>query len=384
MLGAVAIAAAGALVGSQFSTPAQQAADARAPQASLVTMPVQRGRLRVTVTFRADLSDANSVSIPVPTSLDGSIPIVTALGAADHGEVSSGQVVAGVAGRPVIVLRGQIPAYRTMTLGDKGVDVAQLQTALHGAGYPLGADSFGTFGLGTAAAVKTMYARLGYPAIMTAVAAIAPPATAKRAKSAGRAPSAVATVPLGEVAFLPTLPARLTQLDVRLGGRARGTVGSVGSGDLRLSGTVAEADAPRLAAGQIGAATSDLTGKSIRVRIVHVRLPKVSAATGSGQPPDERVVLAPIGRVPPSLVGQNLRVSIDTVSTRGRSWIVPVAAVVTSADGRSFVIVEDQRGREHEVPVRPGLVSAGHQAVSPVGASLAAGEPVVIGAGAAQ
>jgi peptidoglycan hydrolase-like protein with peptidoglycan-binding domain len=70
-------------------------------------------------------------------------------------KVGNGDVVLQVSGRPVIALVGRLPAYRDMTPGSNGPDVAQLQAALHRVGIA-DDDPVGTYGRGTKDAVTAL------------------------------------------------------------------------------------------------------------------------------------------------------------------------------------------------------------------------------------
>ena len=141
------------LIGRGVSTPAQQAARARAPAASLLTAPVVLTHARTTVVLRGTLTDGGAISVGVPGDLSGDLAVVTAVATSSGASVDDGSLIAAVAGRPVFVLRGQIPAYSTMSYGTSGIEVSELQAALEAAGFGIGSDTAGTYGAGTAAAV---------------------------------------------------------------------------------------------------------------------------------------------------------------------------------------------------------------------------------------
>lgn len=380
LVGAVVVAAGGAAVGSRFATPAQRAADARPPVPSLITMPLKRGVLNARIVFRATLQDSGSFAIPALGPEDGSLPIVTALDVAQGTTVTAGQVIAAVAGRPVVILPGRIPAFRAMSEGVSGVDVGELQDALDQLGFGIGSDAAGVYGVGTATAVRALFLRIGYPPITAP--AIGGASTSPQPRGGRPKPlPQLATVPLGEIAFVPSLPARVASVQVRLGGRATGTLATAGSGMLTMRTSIPWGEAANLRSGQLGWARSDLDGRRIRVRIVHVTPPTGSASTAGGSVPSAHVQLQPVGPVPSALDGQNLGVTIQTARTRRRTWIVPVAAIVTTAAGQSFIGIADAGGRTRQVQVMPGLVSGGQEAVSTARGGLAVGEQVVIGTG---
>ena len=58
---------------------------------------------------------------------------------------------------------------------------------------------------------------------------------------------------------------------------------------------------------------------------------------------------------------------------------VPVAAIVTTASGTSYVTVAAAHGKQIQVPVMPGISENGYVQVTPVKArQLAAGDSVVV------
>src|SRR3984885_9035216 len=140
------------LIGRGGSTPAQQAARARAPAASLLTAPVVLTHARTTVVLRGTLTDSGAISVGVPGDLSGDLAVVTAVATSAGASVGDGSLIAGVAGRPVFVMRGQIPAYSTMSYGTSGIEVSELQAGLEADGLGVGPDTAGTYGAGTEAA----------------------------------------------------------------------------------------------------------------------------------------------------------------------------------------------------------------------------------------
>jgi HlyD family secretion protein len=158
----VAVGVVAFLIGRGVSTPAQQAARAKPPTASLLTAPVMLTHARTTVVLRGTLTDGGAISVGVPGDLSGDLAVVTAVATAPGALVNDGSLIAAVAGRPVFVMRGQIPAYSTMSYGSSGIDVTELQAALEATGFSVGSDTAGTYGAGTAAAVAELYQRAGY------------------------------------------------------------------------------------------------------------------------------------------------------------------------------------------------------------------------------
>ena len=83
--------------------------------------------------------------------------------------------------------------------------------------------------------------------------------------------------------------------------------------------------------------------------------------------------------LPAALNGENVLVTVETGQTEGPVLTVPVAAIVTTGSGTSYVTVAGADGKQTQVPVTPGISENGYVQVSPVtGGKLAAGDSVVV------
>ena len=71
-------------------------------------------------------------------------------------------MVLEVTGRPVLVLPGELPVYRSLRVGVSGPDVVQLKHALEGLGIDPGDPASDTYDAATAAGVEALFARAGY------------------------------------------------------------------------------------------------------------------------------------------------------------------------------------------------------------------------------
>jgi multidrug efflux pump subunit AcrA (membrane-fusion protein) len=81
----------------------------------------------------------------------------------------------------------------------------------------------------------------------------------------------------------------------------------------------------------------------------------------------------------PALNGENVLVTVQTGQTEGPVLTVPVAAIVTTASGTSYVTVVGAHGKQTQVPVTPGISENGYVQVTPVRpGALAAGEHVLV------
>ncbi|MGH2859724.1 MAG: hypothetical protein ACRDMJ_19790 [Solirubrobacteraceae bacterium] len=367
----VAVGVVAFLVGRGVSTPAQQAARARPPSASLLTAPLVLTHARTTVVLRGTLTDGGAISIGVPGDLSGDLAVVTAVGTAPGEQVGEGSLIAGVAGRPVFVLAGRIPAYSTMSYGSSGIEVSELQAGLEAAGLGIGSDTAGSYGAGTAAAVAALYERNSY-APVTAAGPVPDPGAKHKSK-----PPQYATVPLGEVVFTPSLPVHVVSV-AHLGQTiASGKpLAQLGSGQLTFKTATDSNTASLLKIGATGRATSDLSRGSFAIRLRR-KGPGRSPFGGPGAD----LTLTPVHPAAAArYVGQNMALHIQTGQRGGLQWVVPVSAVVTNASGASSVTVL-QGAREVSVPVRAGLAFQGREVVRPVAGGLQAHELVVIGLG---
>lgn len=161
---AVAVVAlvAGLLAGRYLIAPAE-AAGAEPPAAGLVTVPVEFGELSNDVTIRGEFGYVDPVEVDVDTSAFSGPAVVTGQVPAVGAELAALGVALEVAGRPVIVLPGELPAYRTLRFGVSGPDVVQFKEAMRAVGIDAGDPSSNVFDETAARAVTTLYAQAGYP-----------------------------------------------------------------------------------------------------------------------------------------------------------------------------------------------------------------------------
>ncbi|MFF9485906.1 peptidoglycan-binding protein [Streptomyces sp. NPDC014676] len=182
VVAAVALVGAGGwCAGSRMQSPADAAAAHRPPEAGPVTVAVERRSLTASVVAQGsvEFDSPRSVTLAGPVGSpdsgagdagagDGVAQRVTRAPVAGA-EVKEGDVLMQVSGRPVLVLRGTVPMYRTLGPGASGDDVEQLQRALTRLGFAPGSAN-GTYGQSDAAAVSRWYESKGYRAMEPTVA----------------------------------------------------------------------------------------------------------------------------------------------------------------------------------------------------------------------
>lgn len=118
---------------------------------------------------------------PVASNLAAGVVTSVEVGAGD--EIDSGSALYTVNLRPVITAEGAIPAFRSLAYGASGADVRQLQSMLVELGYNAGPLT-GYFGGATSRAVRAWQGSLGVPRD--------------------------GVIQLGDLVFLPVLPARVS------------------------------------------------------------------------------------------------------------------------------------------------------------------------------
>ncbi len=161
LIGVIAAAGVGWAAGSRIKSPAQVAAEAEPPEASLITVPVARMVIANDVVTRGTVrfDEPESVSAP-QLATQGLSPVVTWVpGVGD--ELPEGSVLFELAGRPTFALQGDLPLFRTVMPGDRGEDIEQLQTALARLGFDPGIID-GVYGPETESAVEAFYESHGY------------------------------------------------------------------------------------------------------------------------------------------------------------------------------------------------------------------------------
>lgn len=142
-------------------SPEEAAARVAPPAAEPITVDVERQELLSQIVTRADVAYEDSVPVTIASGENPSV--VTGRVPEAGSEITAGAILLEVTGRPVIVLPGVLSTYRTLTPGAVGPDVQQLQQALIDL-QRLSGTPTGTYDAATAAAVRTLYADLGYPA----------------------------------------------------------------------------------------------------------------------------------------------------------------------------------------------------------------------------
>lgn len=145
-------------------SPADAAANAAPPAAGPITVPVEQRQLANDVVLRGDAVYEDPASVVLETGDIGGPAVVTGHVPEVGATLNAGDVMLEIAGRPVILLAGDLPVYRTLRPGVSGPDVLQLKAALAALGINAGDPASAAYDATTATAVEQLYARVGYPA----------------------------------------------------------------------------------------------------------------------------------------------------------------------------------------------------------------------------
>ncbi|MFH8409584.1 hypothetical protein ACH4FX_33100 [Streptomyces sp. NPDC018019] len=381
--GAVLLGAAGMAAAAWIKSPAQVAADTAAPPADVLTAAAERKVLAETVVTRGQVTASQSVQVSSagPGGDGAGRSVVTKVKAKAGEPVAFGRVLLEVSGRPVFALPGALPAYRDLKPGDDGQDVQQLQHALASVGHPTNPDRPGHFGAGTERAVRGLYAALGYT----------PRPVAENKEAEGKKPPTPAAPPthpmvaMSEVVFLNSLPARADSVTAEVGAEASGVLMTISAGDLLVSGSVGLHEKGLIHPGQKVEILAETTGERATGTVVSVAQVPKTKKNKSGENDkagaDEYVVkVKPGGRLPATMAGQEVRLTISAASSRAKVLAVPSSAISTGADGRTTVTVKEPNNSNRRVEVRTGMSGDGFVEVTPAdGARLTEGDQVVVG-----
>jgi putative peptidoglycan binding protein len=347
----VAVTATGGVVA--MSSTKQATAAEQEPPANTAT--VERGRLSDlisqygTLTYRARSDGSPYAVINRARETYTKLP--------DDGErVDCGEVLYRVDDHPVLLLCGSTPAYRSLSEGDSGPDVTELNANLVHLGYATRAQldpSSDHFSSETASALEQLQSRLGE--------------------------DQTGSLDLGQAVFLPE-SVRIARVTGALGGSARpgATVLYATSGTLEVrvaldpsqQGEVKKGDRVRITL----PGNTSVTGKVDRLG----RVAQVPA--GPNATPGDATIPAYITLDDPDkargLDKAPVQVEITTNGVES-ALSVPVTAIVGKSGGGFAVEVVRADGRRELVVVKPGLFDTAGGRVQ-VGGDLRVGDRVVV------
>lgn len=205
-------------------------------------------------------------------------------------------------------------------------------------------------------------------------------------------------LPSGEVTFLRGFPAHVAKVSSSVGAPADGVLLTLAAGRLVVHGYVQEAQKGLIRSGHPVEILSESSGGVVQAE---VRSVADAAATSSGTqgdaasggegegtaarpaaatPDGYQIVVEPGEPLSSKMLGEDVRLTIETGSTEREALVVPVTAISSGADGKSSVTVLEPDGVRRRVAVTVGAGGDGYVAVVPVSSSsLAPGSKVITG-----
>jgi hypothetical protein len=350
----LAAAAAAVAIADPFAgTASTRGVTGNASPASLKT--VTRQDLSEQTQVSATLGYAGSYS--VVNHAQGTITSLPAAGQL----VTQGHVLYEVNGRPVVLLYGSTPAYRSLSEGAvasdvTGADVRELNADLVALGYVTRTElspASGEFSWWTKVGVERLQAALGV--------------------------TQNGTLALGQVVFLPTA-ARVTAISATLGAPA-------GPGQPVMSATsTARQVSIALDAGQqsevaVGDHVTIILPDNKNTPGVISSVGTVAAAPAAGSSGSSPTITVLVNPADPAATGTwsqaPVQVSITTGSVHN-ALVVPVDALLAQSGGGYAVEVVGATSVHRLVPVSLGLFDDADGLVQVTGSGLAAGQHVVV------
>jgi peptidoglycan hydrolase-like protein with peptidoglycan-binding domain len=368
LLGMAAGAGISSLAGLGASTfiksPQQLAAEAKAPEASVLTAEVVRRVLVDTIVTRGKITPAKVVEV-VPRVDAGSLPVVTRLPFPKGAKAKPGDVVLEISGRPVILLKGGLPAYRDMLPGISGRDVEQLQTALAALGLSI-RDKRGVFGSSTQAAITRLYRDRGYP----------PPQGS---------PDGV-FLPMGEVVFAGEEPVTVSQVKAGLGAESKGAVLVLAVGALAVRGLVRSTQSQLVQVGMPVTVLYEEAALSRPGKVAAIDAFQPGGGTDEAAEKADEILDGPghpltvtcAEPLPDELAGREVRVTIEIASSGTPVLSVPSSAVFATASGDTELI-KVVGGVQSRIEVTTGASAGGYVEIKESRGQLVEGDKVVIG-----
>ena len=372
-LPAAAVLAGAALTGGVLITSGAKSATAPARQLPVGTTQVQKRTLSATVsqggllTYRAR-SDGSAYS--VINQAQGAYTQLPTLGQV----IRQGHALYRVNNTPVLLLYGSTPAYRALSAGVSGPDVAELNADLVALGYASSSQlhaRFGVFGSATTTALMKLQAAVGLTRTGTLALgqAVFEP-TAVRVTSVAALPGGGAQP--GETVLQGTSTTRQVQVALDAAQQTSMAVGN------KVSITLPNNQTTRGVVSSVGGVAVCPASSGSKGSGSGSAAPGADACSSGGTP----TITVGVTPIDPGATGRwdqaPVQVGIVTGSVRD-ALVVPVTALLAQSSGGYCVEVVGAGARNHHlVPVSLGLFDDADGLVQVTGAGLAAGQKVVV------
>jgi hypothetical protein len=337
---AAVLAAGGTFLSGRLISPQQAAASARPPARGPVTTRVERRVLASTVVTRGRLSSAGTLTVRPAPAVTGPDSVVTQVAVRAGQRLSSGTLIADVAGQPLIAAALPFGLYRDLMVGDSGPDVRALTGVLQRARLLTGRHD--RVDAVVVRAVSVLLRRCGYPLLAGQLGL--PPAVRGPAAAAGGsnldASGAEGAVVPGRIERrwfqqVPAAASEVGTVTVRVGTVLSGAdvpLLTLRSGTATVDAVLDPARRGLVTVGTRATVSNDSTGASVHGVVRSVASAVRTAPSGDTGLPV--VVGLDVGAATSSLSGTDVRVSFTSASATA-GLAVPTAAVYTDLDGRS-------------------------------------------------
>lgn len=273
--------------------------------------------------------------------------------------IRQGQSLFAINGTPTVLLYGATPAWRNLSHGVTGPDVAQLNADLVALGDATTAGLDPTsdyYSAATTTAVKELQAHLGTPQ--------------------------TGSLTLGQVTFLPT-PVRVITVPATLGAPVSG--GPVLTGTSPVRQVTATLPATQRSALRVGdPATIELgdgrTTSGVVASIGNIATqPSSNGPTDSTTgPPSVAVAITPTRQADTGSVDQAPITVAITTATVHDVLAVPATALVATANGQAAIEEVSAGHSSHTVRVKLGLFDDANGLVQVTGSGLHTGQPIAL------
>jgi Putative peptidoglycan binding domain len=371
LAGAAVLVAVTATGGVVMSSAKQSTSAALDPPANTVKVEMRRLSAMVsvegTLTYRGQSDGSPYAVINHASGIYTRLPVVGQV-------ITQGQVLYRVNDSPVVLLDGSTPAYRTLSVGATGADVAELNTNLVALGYATSAQLSPTsaFGWATAAALQKLQAAVGMAQTgMLALGQAVFEPTAVRVTILAVQPGG--TTQTGQTVMQATSTTRIVQVALGASQQTEVAVGDTVTITLPNNKTT-----PGVVSSVGAVATCPSSSGSGRSSSSSAAPGTDSCSSGNSGTPTITVDVTPSDPAATGTWDQApVRVGITTASVPS-ALAVPVTALLAQSVGGYAVEVVDAGGIHHLVPVSLGLFDDADGLVQVTGSGLAAGQQVVV------
>ena len=292
--------------------------------------------------------------------------------------ISQGRVLYRVNDRPVVLLYGSTPAYRTLSAGASGPDVAELNADLVALGYGKSAQlrPRSVFGPATTTALQKLQAAVGVTQNGTLVLgqAVFEPTAVRVTTVSGQLGGSGQP---GETVIQGTSTTRQVQVALDASQQTRMAVGDKVSITLpdnqTTPGVVSSVATVATCPSSSGAGGSNPGSSSAA--------PGTDTCSSGGSGTATPTITVDVTFSDPAATGKwdqaPVQVGITTDSVPD-ALVVPVTALLAQSSGGYAVEVVGAGARNHLVPVSLGLFDDAHGLVQVTGPGLSAGQDVVV------